>query len=151
MEDPVRRELALTMYRLQHSHKEVAAAFDITVSTLRKEEKVDPDWREAIQQAMGNAFAPVLAHAMDLALQANAEGTNEGASKALDLVMKWYTKQLDREHSSEQVDKRIEADRAMPTGNNRGILSTPEAAIAFARELAAGPPIEAESWEEGDQ
>lgn len=151
MADPVRREIALGYYRMGLSHDEVAKALDITTATLRKEEKLDPGWREDVQRAMSDTFTPVLQHAVDLAMKADVEGENEGAIKALDIVMKYYTKQLDREHQTQLLDRKIEAEAELEGPARFPVLSTPEAVAEYQRQLMAGPVIDVESWEDTDE
>lgn len=147
-DDPIIREQMLQMYRLGHSHQEVAHAIDLGVSTLRKHLREDDEFEAQVQAAMATAFNPVLNHAIELSKQADAMGENDGALKALDMVMKYYTKHLDREHASALLEQKLDHETRQLEGQGRlPMLTTPEAVVAFVAELEKGPVIDAESWE----
>jgi len=144
-EDPVIRSQMMQLYRLGHSHTEVAHAIDTDVRTIKKEFLLDPSFDDDVKRAMSTKFVPVLNKAVELAMSADVEGENEGAMKALDLVMKFYTKNLDREHATLQLDRKIEAEASAIEGRQRmPMLTNPEAVRTFMRELAAGPVIDVE-------
>lgn len=137
-QDPVIREHMLHMYRNGYSHGDVARTTGISTTYLKGERTIDPEWDRAVQEAMASAFTPVMAHAIELAQQADAEGENVGSIKALDLVMKFYTKQLDREVASEMADKKIAAQLIDSKGGQGPSMPVGpggmEALIAWAEE-----------------
>ena len=64
--------------------------------SLRREWEIDPDFHAECVEAMEDPFEPVLRHSLKLAMEADREGLNEGAHKALALVHRTYDKVLDR-------------------------------------------------------
>lgn len=151
LEDPIVRNQALMLYRTGYDHKDMAKALDLSVATVRKEMDLDPEWAVEVKHAMAFAFEPVLQRAIDLALKADAEGFNEGSLKAMDMVMKFYGKALDREHATELVEKKIAAEASLnQAGNRPPMLTTPEAVEAFMHQLTTGEVVDAEVVEDSD-
>lgn len=150
MADPVHREMTLVLYRAGIKDKEVAHAMGISEATLRKEMQLDPLYKQAVQDAKTHAFEPVIKHAIELALQADEMGLREGSLKAMDMVMRHYAKVLDHEHQAALLERKIEAAAegiGSPQAGQIPLLVTPEAAIAFAKGLGAGPEMVVEDAE----
>ena len=105
----------------------------ISSATLSTERRLDPDFDAQIKQARKEKFEPVLQHAIELAMQADAYGENEGAIKALDMVLRFASKALDRDVQMEMLGMRLEA--AATLANNAPapvpMLTTPEAVEAY--------------------
>ncbi len=143
MQDPVNRAIALAGFRSGLKHREVAHTLDITEGTLRREEEIDPVWHDVVQDAMHDAFDPVLKRALELSLQADAGGLNEGAHKAMALVFQHYGKALDRESRKQEIVLKAEAQAAVEAQRPQvPAIVTPAAVSEFMKGLPAAPQPE---------
>lgn len=140
---PERQDQALVLYRQGLSHEDVATLMGVTVNTMRKEVREDPEYGAKVKEAMTVVFTPVLKHAIDLAKEADAAGENEGSIKALDMVMRFFSKELDRQSNEAIVDRKIEAGKEQ---QDKGVpaLNSPEAVASFLASLTAPAPLEIE-------
>lgn len=69
----------------------------------------DPAFHVECIEAMKGHFGPTLDKAVELSLEADVAGENEGAHKAMALVLNYYARTLDRKVKSVQNEQTIDA------------------------------------------
>lgn len=88
----------------------------------------DPDFHRECIDAMRSHFGPTLDKAVTLSLSADVAGKNEGAHKAMALVLNYYSKVMDRRTKSIQ-------------GEQEAASAKERASIAAAAAVDVGPAL----------
>lgn len=137
----------MALARAGLTDNEICKAMGISLAPLREERRIDPSFADDLKAARALKFEPVYAKAIELALQADELGINEGSIKAMELVLRFASKALDRETRVDILDRKLAAlAEAGPAPSPTPMLTTPEAVQAYMemkrRELM--PVIEAE-------
>jgi len=77
---------------ITESVKDMPNSLGSSYDMLMRELRIDPEFQKRVDLALGNLFEPAVMHAITLAKEADVEGKNRGAHKALAQVMNHYTR-----------------------------------------------------------
>lgn len=134
MEEKANRFAALSLFRAGLSVFDTAKILGMSRTLIDREFKYDPAFRDECYAAMEDPFAPVLAHALKLALDADEAGEKEGAHKALALVLRYYDNLLDRKQKYELTARAM--DNPGTTGPRVSMVMGPDATDRVLDRLA---------------
>lgn len=150
-QDPLLHEQILSRVREGASLAEACKAYSVSYKAMLTVFSSTPELAADYQGARDDRFGPVYKRARELAQHADAEGEMEGSHKAMALLFKLNTDELERLNKKEVA--LIKAVALAPAENTGGAaLTTPDAVtamIAAVIEAKKAEAIEATPNEEG--